>query len=267
MLQNLLKSNFARFIVLFYVVLAIWWLKILFFGKHEGNENFYFGAVYPILGLVGGINGFFVSRQYGGISSVMGRGIIFLSLALLGQVSGQFIWSYYNIIAHIEVPYPSIADIGYFSVIPFNILAMLSFAKAAGATLSLKTFSSYAQIIIIPVVLLLIVFFSFLKGYTPDYSNVIKIFLDFGYPIGEVLYISLAILTFTLSKKLLGGVMRSRIIFLISAFILQFITDYSFLYTASRNIYYNAGPVDLMYATSFAVYSLALLNLNFIDTE
>ncbi len=61
--------------------------------------------------------------------------------------------------------------------------------------------------------------------------------------------------------------MRGKILFIIFAFVMQFATDYTFLYMASRNTYYNGGLVDLMYATSFAIYSLALLNLKFIDTK
>lgn len=267
MLKNLLGSKLGWIILSYYLLLLVWWVKILLSGQQTGSENYLFGAVYPILALIGGVNGLLISRIYGGWSSVIGRAIIFLSLALLGQVFGQFTWSYFNIVAKVEIPYPSIADIGYFAVIPFNILAMLSFAKASGANFSLKTLMGATQAILIPLAILTVAFWLFLKGYQFDFSMPIKIFLDFGYPIGEAIYISLAILTFLLSKKFLGGIMRSKILFIVFAFVIQFTTDYFFLYTVSKNIYYNAGPVDLMYATSFGIYSIALLNLRFIKVE
>lgn len=236
-------------------------------GQKEGFENYLFGGVYPILALVGGINGLIISRIYGGWSSVMGRGIIYLSLALLGQVFGQFIWTYYNIIAKIEVPYPSLADLGYISVIPFNILAMWSFAKASGVKLSLKKLGGKIQAVLIPLILLIAAYALFLKDYQFDFSDPVRIFLDFAYPTGEAIYISLAILTYLLCRNLLGGIMRHKILFFIFAFTVQFLTDYTFLYSISHEFYYNGGIVDLMYATSFGIYSLALLNLKFINTD
>lgn len=267
MIKSLRKSKFSWFIVIYYLILLAWWVKILISGQKEGFENNLFGAIYPLLALVGGINGLKISRIYGGWSSVMGRGIIYLSLALLGQVFGQFIWSYYNIISKVEVPYPSVADIGYFLVIPFNILAMWSFAKASGVKLSLGKISGKIQAALIPLILLIIAYVLFLRDYEFDFSNPIKIFLDFAYPTGEAIYISLAIITYILCRNLLGGIMRHKILFFIFAFTVQFLTDYTFLYSVSHEFYYNAGIVDLMYATSFAIYSLALLNLKFIDTD
>lgn len=267
MFKSLVRSKFSLFIFLYYAILLVWWLKLFISGQQTGQENYLFGAAYPILALIGGVNGLFISKVYGGWSSIMGRGMIFLSLALLGQVFGQFIWTYYNIIVKVEVPYPSFADIGYFAVIPFNCLAMLSFTKATGAKFKFRTISSSVQIVLVPAIMVTIAYFLFLNGNKYDFTNPIKSFLDFGYPFGEAIYISLAILTYLLSKKLLGGIMRSKILFLIFAFIVQFVTDYTFLYMVSRNIYYNGGIADLMYATSFAIYSLALLNLKFIDTK
>lgn len=266
-MKNLSKSYFAWFIFAFYIFLLIWWFRIYISNQTVGFENYLFGAVYPILALAGSINGLLVSRIYGGWSSIMGRGIIYLSLALLSQVFGQFIWTYYNIIATIEVPYPSIADAGYILVIPLNVLAMWSFAKASGVKLSLGKLSGKIQAILIPAVLFIIAYGLFLKDYEVNFAEPIKVFLDFAYPFGEAIYISLAMLTYLLCRNLLGGIMRQKILFFIFAFIVQFLTDYIFLYTVSRGLYYNAGVVDLMYATSFAVYSIALLNLKFINTD
>lgn len=267
MIKNLSRSKFTWFIVIFYFILLLWWFKLLISGQRDGFENYLFGAAYPILALVGGIYGILISRIYGGWSSIMGRGIIYLSLALLGQVFGQLIWTYYNIIAKVEVPYPSLADLGYISVIPFNILAMWSFAKASGVKLSLQTLSGKVQAILIPLILLIVAYTLFLRDYEVDFSDPIRIFLDFAYPTGEAIYISLAILTYILCRNLLGGVMRQKILFFIFAFTVQFLTDYIFLYSVSREFYYNGGIVDLMYATSFSIYSIALLNLKFINTD
>ena len=88
----------------------------------------------------------------------------------------------------------------------------------------------------------------------------LKTFLDFGYPGFEAIAISIGILTYSLSRKLLGGIMRPKIFFLVFALVAQYITDYTFLYQVGVGTYYNGGVVDLMYATSFAIMALGVIS-------
>lgn len=225
-------------------------------------ENNLYGTFYAFLALGGGINGLLVSKEWGGLKSVLGKAIIFLSLGLLGEAFGQFTWSYYNIIRNIEVPYPSIADLGYFSIIPFYSMAMLLIAKASGATLSLKNLADKRQILAVPAIPAITLTFSyllFLKGYQFDFTEPMRIFLDLGYPLGEAVILAVAVLTFILSNKFLGGSMKPKIRFIIIAFIIQYVTDVVFLYRSYHELYYNGGVTDLMYATSFLVMSIGIL--------
>ena len=93
-----------------------------------------------------------------------------------------------------------------------------------------------------------------------DIKNPIKTFFDFGYPLGEIIPVSIALFTLSLSRKLLGGKMKSRIIYLAFAFFFQFITEYAFLFTAGNNTYYNGGFNDLLYATSYTIMTLGLIS-------
>ena len=104
-----------------------------------------------------------------------------------------------------------------------------------------------------------------MKDLVVDAEQPIKTFLDFGYPIGEALTISIAILTYGLSRKILGGNMRGKIMFMIFALILQYLTDSMYLYEVSVGTYYNAGTVDLLYATSFTFMSLGLISFKEIE--
>ncbi|MDO8570106.1 MAG: hypothetical protein Q7R97_00790 [Candidatus Daviesbacteria bacterium] len=265
MLTNLQKSKFAWFIVVYYLFLLLWWLKLSILGEWIGSENYLFGTVYPILSLIGGINGLLISRIYGGWSSVIGKGIIFLSLGLLGQTFGQFIWTYYNVIAKIEVPYPSLADFGYFALIPAYTLAAWMFAQAAGAKFSLRTSGGKIIALFIPLIAIVIADILFLKNIGIDLSTPIKTFLDFGYPLGEIIPVSIALFTLTLSRNLLGGSMRNKILYLIGAFFFQFLTEYAFLYTAGDGTYINGGWNDLMYATSYTIMSLGIITFRKYD--
>ncbi|MEO6077674.1 MAG: hypothetical protein ABIP54_02715, partial [Candidatus Andersenbacteria bacterium] len=214
-----------------------------------------------------GLSSFFYSKKWGGWKSVLGRGVIFLGLGLLGEAFGQFAWTYYNVVQKIQAPYPSIADLGYSSIILFYSIAMLNFARASGVRFSLKDYVSKIQVVVVPVVMLIVSYYFFLRGYEFDWSNPLKIFLDFWYPMGDAVIISFAILTFTLSRQHLGGVMRNKIIYVIGAFIVQYVTDYTFLYRSNAGTYVNGGIVDLMYATSFVIMTVGIVSLGMKDSR
>lgn len=255
---TVLRSGFIRTIILGYIVLLGFWLWIYATGSTDAQPSYIFGTIYPFLAIAGGIAALTYSKRWGGWKSVMGKGIIFLGLGLFGEAFGQLVWSYYNLILQDIAPYPSIADIGYFSIIPFYAIAMLKFARASGARFSLQDYLNKIQVVIIPIVMLVLSYVFFLRDYELDLSAPIKTFLDFGYPMGEAIMISIAILTFTLSRKFLGGVMKAKILYIIFAFVVQYITDYTFLYKVNAETYVNGGIVDLMYATSFAIMAIGI---------
>lgn len=260
------RHPFAKIASVYFLLLFLWWLKIYGGGQEVGSENYLFNLSYFFFNLGGGLGGLFIAqRKWGGFSSAVGRGLSFLSLGLLGQGFGLLIWTYYNLVLKVEVPYPSLADIGYFSLIPFYSIAMFNFAKASGAKFALRTLSGRLQVILIPLVMLFVSYTLFLKDVGVDFANPLKTFLDFGYPLGEAFSVSLGLLTFSLSRGLLGGKMKSRILFVIVALVFQYITEFTFLYTAGLELYYNASFVDLMYATAYFLMTLGLLSFARID--
>lgn len=256
------RNKYLLALLGYYLLIAVWWTWLNIAGKTGTLDSYIYGGAYAILALVGGIIGLYFSRAWGGWNSIMGKGIIFLALGLFGEAFGQLTWTFYNSIIQVEVPYPSIADIGYFSIIPFYALAMYNFAKASGAKLSLRAYLGKLQVVLIPLLMLTVSYFLFLRDYKFDLSSPVRLFLDFGYPMGEAITISIAILTFFLSRNFLGGVMKSRIQYIIFAFIVQYVTDYTFLYRVSRELYVNGDIVDLMYPTSFIIMCIGLFMLS-----
>lgn len=261
MIRTVRQSKLSYFILFFFLFLLGWWFRIAALGIKDTQENYLYGFAYSFIALIGGVNGFLISKKWGGRKSLMGKGIIFLSLGLLGEWFGQTVWSYYNIVKSEPVPYPSIGDIGYFSIIPFYALGMFYFAKAMGAKFNLKTLKGKLAVTIIPLIMVSIAYQLFLKDLSFDLKTPIKTFLDYGYPVGEAVMISVALVTFELSRGLLGGRMRGRMLFLIFAFVIQYVTDTTFVYQFAKGTYYNAGIVDFMYMISFTVMTFGLIAL------
>jgi hypothetical protein len=187
--------------------------------------------------------------------------MIFFCIGLSLQIFGQTVFSIYNLVLKVDVPYPSLADVGYFLSIPFYAYATILLAKASGAGLSLKFVHKKIQAVTIPAVILIASYVVFLKGYEFDWSSPLRVFLDFGYPLGQAFYVSLALLVFILAKDSLGGLMRSKVLIILFALAVQYIADYNFLLQAYNGTWVNGGHGDYIYLFSYFIMSVALINL------
>ncbi len=197
----------ARVAVALFALLTAWWLGVA--GSNttgeSGHAELVWGASYQAVAIWGGLFGLFAAGTWGGRRSVMGRAILAFAIGLLLQTFGQTVFSFYNLVSQVEVPYPSLADLGFFGSIPLYVYGTLMLAKASGVTVSLQTFSSKIQAIVIPLALLGLSYSLFLRGYEFDWSSPVRVFLDFGYPLGQAFYVSLALLAYLLTKKTLAA--------------------------------------------------------------
>lgn len=267
----LVEDRKAQLLAAVFIALLFWWIYLLLLGHNEDNQhkNLIWAASYQLIAFLGGIWGLVISRGWGGKKSVMGRAIIAFAVGLLLQTFGQTIFSFYNLFLEIEIPYPSIADIGFFGSIPLYIYGILLLAKASGVTISLQSYGKKIQAIIIPLIMLALSYYFFLQGYEYDGNGPLKAFLDFGYPLGQAIYVAIAILTYILSKKVLGGIMRGRVLFVLLALVAQYVADSNFLYQAINLAWYNGGYGDLLYMFAYVIMALGLLQLqsNYIHPE
>jgi hypothetical protein len=88
-----------------------------------------------------------------------------------------------------------------------------------------------------------------------------KVVLDFGYPLGQAIYVSIAMLTLIISRKALGGIMREPMAFLLIALVVQYLSDFMFLYQVSNEQWYVGGLNDYMYLISYFLMTLGLIQL------
>jgi hypothetical protein len=258
----------AQAAVFLFVALVTWWWALFAFDLSVEDKRIW-GATYQIMAFWGGIWGLFIAKGWGGIKSVMGRAIIAFAVGLLMQVFGQSVFSFYNIFLAVEVPYPSLADIGYFGSIPFYIYGIFNLARASGIHISLKSFKNQLLALTVPLVGLWLSYSYFLVGYEFDWSDPMRVFLDFGYPLGQAFYVSLALLTFLLSKKTLGGIMKNKVLFILLSLAVQYAADYNFLYQAYAGTWGVSEYGDVLYLVAYLFMALGLIQLKpqFIKTK
>lgn len=255
------KSKLFYVLAVYFILIVAWWLKLHKIGDLTSPEAFWFNIFYGFVGLIGGINGLIIARRWGGLKSLIGKALFLLSIGLLSEWVANIIWGYYNVVKKLEVPYPSEADIFFFAIIPIYALSMYYLSLASSAAISLKSIKNRLVTVIVPLVMLTIAYILFV-GQGLDFSDPTRLFFDLGYPLGESITFSIALLTFYLTKDYLGGVMKRAVLGVIAAYLVQFIADYGFLYTALNETYFNANWVDLLYAVAMLSMSLAIINFD-----
>lgn len=261
LLEQLRASRAALVLTILFAAFTVWWVSIYGRGLTDSSENTYFTLSYCVLALYGSIAGWFYARKWGGFQSKLGRAIGFFALGLFAQFVGQVLYNTYIYFLGIELPYPSVGDVSFFASVLFYIIAVVMLAKVSGFKLTLGTYRGKLQAVLIPLAILLVSYWILLDGYEPDWSNIIVTFLDFGFPVGQAVYVSIAILALLISKNILGGVMRNPIMLLIAALIVQYLADFSFSYQASRETWYAGGSNDFMFALAYFLMSVALFSI------
>lgn len=257
------NKTFAIFATALYLIFVGFWVYIASQGL-QGDHSIaeVFSGLYGLMALSGGIFGLIIGQKFGGFKSYIGATVMFVSLGLLAQEAGQLTYSAYTQLFKVEVPYPSWGDVGYFGSVILYILAAWNAAKAVQTKVALKSKLNRTLITVLPLLLLGVSYYIFLNDYQADSSEVIASFLDFAYPLGQALYVAIALLAFLLSRQFLGGIMKSAVMLLIVAFTLQYAADFVFLYQHNQDTWKTAGFNELMYLTAYFVTTLSLIKFN-----
>ncbi len=260
---SLEKHNKMRAVsVLLFLFFTVWWIllrpldpEVSVRGKLIWSSSSF------LLAALGGVYGLMISRYFNGRKSMLGRAVLAFTAGLFLQVFGVIAYVAYGWFEHVTIAYPSIADIGYFGSIFAYIYGIFTLARYAGVTTSFQSLARKVLVFAVPLIMFAFSYLTFLKGYEFDGSNLSKIFLDFGYPILETAYVSLALLVMLFSIKLQGGIFKKPVLFLVFALVVQYTADSFFVYQANAGTWYFAGVNDYSYALSYFIMTLAILSL------
>lgn len=257
------KNRMLQIAILLFSILTISWL---FTKPLESGvmvvAKYSWSTAYALMSFFGAFCSFFISKKWGGINSIVGKILLSFAIGLFLQAFGQTVYSYYAWMYHLEAPYPSIGDIGYFGSIFLYIYGSFLLAKHIGINVSARSFFSKLATVLIPVVMVSISYYAFLGEYQFHEFNLLKISLDFGYPIGQAIYVSFALLILILSHKSYNGVLRKPVLFLVLALILQYIADSYFIFTANNGTWYLGGVGDYLYLLAYFVLTITIIFLS-----
>ncbi len=271
----------AIFLCGLYFILAFFWIasSLLNFSHdptHWQNAisgikmapfSYIFALSYSLLPLIGGIVGFHNAEKWGFFKSSMGKAMLFLSLGLISWGYGELIWSYYNFFLKQAIPYPSLADICFILSYPLWALGVFYLGPATGIRFGLKKKSGKLLLLLIPLVMIVFSYYFLIivarQGVLPMGGSMVKIFFDLAYPVGDIVIATLALLTYGLSFRFLGGIFKWPIILLLLGVLVNYFADSAFSYTTTVKTFYNGSWVDLLFATAVFIISFGVTNLDY----
>lgn len=262
-------SRDSKLIFLYYLPIIVWGVAFYALQIKGTPLNYWYQFAFGLIPLVGGIFGIAKSKQWGWFRSKVGKAVFFISLGAISWGIGQMFWSlYYNIWLKVEVPYPSLADVGYSLSFPFLAIGLVSLSKATGAKFSLKhpggkLFALFLTIAASALAYYLLIVVA--RGGVIDFSeDGLKLFFDLAYPLGDLVIFLFAALIYGLSFNYLGGRYKTPIVSMLLGMLVLFIGDFSFSFNTTTGEYYNGHWVDLVLLTA---WTLIVFGVNSMDTK
>lgn len=244
----------------------LFWVGMYSSGLKFLEINKFWGIGINFIPLFGGIFGLFTAKHWGGLKSTVGKAMVYLSLGLLSWSLGNWIWSYYNFFLNSEIPYPSMADIGYIAAIPLWIIGILNLAKAIGVKYGIKNKMGKLYLVVLPIATFAISYYLLITvargGSITSGEGLLKIFFDFAYPVGDMIIITIAVLIYGLSSKYLGGRFKFPSLIILLGFVLMFFADFSFSYTTTLGTYYDGHMNNLLFITALFAMSFGVASFD-----
>lgn len=267
LLKNKLKFTKAiYFLFVYFILIVIWWINIFLTKQKDSPANFQFVFLYGLIPFFGGLFGLFRAFKWGFLKSALGKALFFLSCGLITWSGGETIWSYYNLVLNVEIPYPSWADASFIASWPLWIAGVYFLSHATGAKFGLKRVAGRLQLVLIPIVAILISYYLLIlvarDGSWTSGEGLLKVFFDFAYPILDIVILTEALLVYGLSLKFLGGRFKWPVLIILLGFVINYFADFGFSYTTTVETYFNASWPDLLFATTMFVLSVGVNSLD-----
>lgn len=256
----------SAFLLGYLFVMFIFWAGMYASGLKELQINKFWGIGINFIPLFGGIFGLFTARHWGGFKSAVGKALSFMSFGLISWSAGNWVWSYYNFVEEVNVPYPSLADIGYIAAIPLWMIGMFYLAKATGVKYGLKKAVGQLYLVILPIITIAVSYYLLVVvargGAIPVDADLLKVFFDFAYPVGDMIIITIALLIYGLSLKYLGGRYKFPVLITLFGFVLMFFADFSFSYATTLGTYYDGDPSNLLFITALFAMGFGISSID-----
>jgi hypothetical protein len=233
------------------VAAAAWVLWILLvpthaWSKHISNVGL---TVMPL------VAAWQCARQSAGVCGRLRRGWRLMGGASLAWGLGMVVWSAYESIGGREVPFPSLADVGYLATVPLAVAALLIFPtapqrRAAQARTVVDGLVIGASLLIVSWILAL---GPVVRG---DGTGPLADAIGIAYPLGDVIMGTIVLLAMARSR--LGSPLGRATLLLLGGGLLAIaVADSGFSYLALQEAYASGMRIDIGWFVGYLMVFLA----------
>ena len=180
-------------------------------------------------------------------------GCFAVSMASWG--SGQAVWTWYEQIGGRDLPFPSIADVGYLLAVPFAVAGLLLLPSGPGAR------HGRARVLLDGMVIAASVLFIswelvLERSLNDTYEDWLTHVIGLAYPVGDVIVITVALSM--LSRSWRGARLApTTLLMVLGATVFIAMADTGFFYLGMDGRYVSGHPVDIAWYAGFALLYLA----------
>lgn len=177
-----------------------------------------------------------------------------MGIACASWALGGAAWWYYEILAGREVPFPSVADVGYLGLIPFAVAALIAFPQA-GVRAALRFRNALDGLIVAGSLLFMSWGFILAPAYEAGAESALAMVIGLAYPVSDVLLATLALLA------LANATGRARVawVLLATGLLGLAVADSAFAYLTAEGAYASGAWSDLGWLAAFLLIGLAAL--------
>jgi diguanylate cyclase (GGDEF)-like protein/PAS domain S-box-containing protein len=188
------------------------------------------------------------SRRIGGR---VGTAWLLFGLGALAWGLGQMVWAYYETIRNVEVPFPSLADAGYLTMVPLSALGAVLYSTHSGR----KATQTRALLdgLIIMLSLFFVSWLALLRPLIHDASgSLLGQLLSLAYPLGDIVIVTLVV--FTLSRD--RSQSRQPLVLMGIGLLAFSAADSFFLYDTLLGTYTTGSFVDTGWVCGFLLLAI-----------
>ena len=245
-------NNIKLFLNLLFSIIIAWAISLQFNPIKNTDWNYLFNTGYSLLFLFGGFIGIYSIYKFK-IIGIPKNTLLHLGLALLSYGIGLNVWTYYIYKYQLEVPYPALPDLFFALFYPLSMLSVFSFLKLFSFLIKEETVKNLLKITTVISIIMIFILGTEISLEVTFWEN----FFNFYYPISSAFILSASILLIKLS----GGESTKSAIWLSLGLATHGIAAFFFTIRSSSGTYWNGDFVDILFAISAFLMSLAGINI------
>lgn len=187
--------------------------------------------------------------RFFGQKSIMGKSLLFLC-------SGMFFWSMGCLLNIFFDDYPSWGDVGYTLMIPLAGYGLFLLLKNIDFKFSPM---NILKLIFLPLAVLIPTYIFAIHGQLGGDLPLIAKFFNVLYPVGDIIFLSFALLILSMTYG--GGLMFKPFMIISLGFVIETIGDFLYSYELANDTYSKGDLVDIAFALAFFTIGIGMFYL------